>query len=61
MSAKRKPAPSPKGDAEGPLAGPAGSYDDWTVAELRKRAKELGLSGYSGKKKSALVALLRHH
>ena len=28
---------------------------------LRKRAKELGLSGYSGKKKSELVAMLRDH
>ena len=67
MSAKRKPGPSPKAGEEAPpigtagTAGTAGSYDDWTVAELRKRAKELGLSGYSGKKKAALVALLRHH
>ena len=61
MSAKRKPRPSTEDDAEGPVAGSAGSYDDWTVADLRKRAKELGLSGYSGKKKSALVAMLRHH
>ncbi len=45
----------------GPKGGSAGSYDDWTVDELRKRAKELGLSGYSGKKKSALVAMLRNH
>ena len=45
----------------GEKGGSAGSYDDWTVAELRKRAKELGLSGYSGKKKSALVAMLRDH
>jgi hypothetical protein len=63
MSAKRKPGPSIKGE-DGLPAGvvePAGSYDDWTVAELRKRAKELGLSGYSGKKKSALLALLRDH
>jgi hypothetical protein len=45
----------------GEAGGSAGSYDDWTVDELRKRAKELGLSGYSGKKKSALVAMLRSH
>jgi hypothetical protein len=45
----------------GEKGGSAGSYDDWTVDELRKRAKELGLSGYSGKKKSALVAMLRNH
>ena len=29
----------------GESGGSAGSYDDWTVDELRKRAKELGLSG----------------
>jgi hypothetical protein len=41
--------------------GKSGSYEDWTVDELRKRAKELGLSGYSGKKKSELVSMLRNH
>jgi hypothetical protein len=41
--------------------GKSGTYDDWTVPELRKRAKELGLSNYSGKKKSELVSALRNH
>jgi hypothetical protein len=41
--------------------GKSGSYDDWNVDDLRKRAKELGLSGYSGKKKSELVSMLRNH
>lgn len=41
--------------------GTSGSYDDWTVPELRKRAKELGLTGYSGQKKSELVKSLRDH
>ncbi|MET0467797.1 MAG: Rho termination factor N-terminal domain-containing protein [Aeromicrobium sp.] len=41
--------------------GRSGSYDDWTVPDLRKRAKELGLSNYSGKRKSELVTMLRHH
>ena len=41
--------------------GTSGSYDDWTLDELRKRAKELGRSGYSGKEKSALVSMLRNH
>ncbi|MCW2799643.1 MAG: Rho termination factor [Aeromicrobium sp.] len=41
--------------------GRSGSYDDWTVPQLRKRAKELGLSNYSGKKKSELVSALRNH
>jgi len=41
--------------------GESGSYDDWTVPELKKRAKELGLSGYSKKKKDELIDALRHH
>lgn len=41
--------------------GAAGDYDDWTVAELRARAKELGLRGYSGKRKTALISMLRSH
>jgi hypothetical protein len=41
--------------------GKSGSYDDWTVAELKKRAKELGISGYSGLSKSKLVSKLRNH
>lgn len=45
----------------GAKGGRSGSYDDWTVADLRQRAKELGLSGYSGKKKSELVTMLRDH
>lgn len=40
--------------------GEAGSYDDWTVAELKKRAKEIGLTGYSSKKKSELISALRN-
>jgi len=45
----------------GSKGGQSGSYDDWTVHDLRKRAKDLGLSGYSGKKKSQLVSMLRNH
>lgn len=45
----------------GKKGGKAGSYDDWTVSDLRTRAKQLGLSGYSGKKKSELVSMLRNH
>ena len=43
----------------GRKGGESGSYDDWTVPELKKRAKELGLSGYSKKTKSELVKELR--
>ncbi len=45
----------------GKKGGRSSSYDDWSVNDLRKRAKELGLSGYSGKKKSELVSMLRNH
>ena len=40
--------------------GRSGDYDDWTVAHLRSRAKELGISGYSGKRKSELISMLRN-
>lgn len=45
----------------GRKGGKAGSYEDWTVPELRKRAKQLGLSNYSDKSKSELVKALRNH
>jgi hypothetical protein len=47
--------------AVGSKGGESGSYDDWTVPELKKRAKELGLSGYSKKNKGELVKELRNH
>src|ERR1700761_974063 len=45
----------------GRKGGKAGSYDDWTVADLKKRAKELGVTGYSALTKDKLVATLRNH
>lgn len=47
--------------AIGRKGGESGDYDDWTVPELRTRAKELGMTGYSGKTKSALISELRNH
>lgn len=47
--------------AVGRRGGDAEDYEDRTVAELRRRAKELGLSGYSGKKKAELISMLRNH
>jgi len=44
----------------GKRGGESGSYEDWTVDDLRKRAKEIGLSGYSDKKKSELIDMLRN-
>jgi hypothetical protein len=47
--------------AVGKRGGRSGDYEDWTVDDLRGRAKELGLSGYSGKRKSELIEMLRSH
>jgi len=41
--------------------GTSGDYDDWTVPRLRDRAKQLGISGYSGKRKAELIRMLRQH
>jgi len=43
----------------GRKGGESGSFDDWTVPELKKRAKEIGLSGYSSKTKPQLIEALR--
>ncbi|WP_136708179.1 Rho termination factor N-terminal domain-containing protein [Agromyces sp. H66] len=45
----------------GRKGGRSGDYEDWTVDELKKRAKELGITGYSGKRKSELISALRKH
>lgn len=45
----------------GSRGGSAGDYEDWTVAELRERAKELGLHNYSDKRKHELISQLRNH
>ena len=45
----------------GKSGGKSGSYEDWTVPELKKRAKELGITGYSGLTKDKLVSKLRNH
>ncbi len=45
----------------GRKGGKSQSYEDWTVDELKKRAKEIGLSGYSSKRKADLISELRNH
>ena len=44
----------------GKKGGKAGSYDDWTVKDLRKRAGELGIEGRSRMSKGDLVDALRN-
>lgn len=46
--------------AVGKKGGKSGDYEDWTVQELKGKAKEIGLTGYSKKKKSELISALRN-
>lgn len=46
--------------AIGRKGGRSGDYEDWSVDDLRGRAKELGLTGYSGLRKSELVSKIRN-
>lgn len=51
-------------DGEGEVGkrgGESGSYEDWTVEELKGRAKELDLEGYSDLTKDELIGMLRDH
>ncbi|GAA1978160.1 DUF7218 family protein [Microbacterium pumilum] len=45
----------------GRRGGTSGDYEEWTVDRLRARAKELGIRGYSGKRKTELISMLRNH
>ncbi|MHA7127307.1 DUF7218 family protein [Janibacter indicus] len=45
----------------GRRGGESGSYEDWTVDELRERARELEIEGRSSMDKAELIDALRHH
>ncbi|MCX6498623.1 MAG: Rho termination factor N-terminal domain-containing protein [Arthrobacter sp.] len=44
----------------GRKGGKSGDYEDWTVPQLKEKAKEIGLRGYSAQKKSDLISALRN-
>lgn len=45
----------------GMKGGKSPSYDDWSKADLVKRAREIGIKGRSSMSKSQLVSALRNH
>ena len=45
----------------GRRGGKSGSYDDWTVDDLRKKARQVGIEGRSKMSKKELVKALRNH
>ncbi|ALV44233.1 Rho termination factor, N-terminal domain [Arthrobacter alpinus] len=46
--------------AVGRRGGQSQAYEEWTVAELKDKAKEIGLRGYSRKRKDELIKSLRN-
>ncbi len=53
-------AAAKKGRASvGRKGGKSPAYEEWTVPELKAKAKEIGLSGYSRQRKEDLILSLR--
>lgn len=51
--------PSPQDDVRNFRPSRSCAYEGWTVVELRMRAKQLGIKGYSGLNKEDLIAVIR--
>ena len=49
------------GENVGEKGGESGSYDDWSVDDLRDRAGELDIDGRSEMSKDELIDALRNH
>lgn len=47
--------------AVGRKGGRSEKYEEWTVPELRDKAKEIGIAHRSGMRKGQLIDALRHH
>lgn len=47
--------------AQGKKGGSSPQYEDWTVDELRERAKEVDITGYSDMNKDEIIDALRNH
>jgi hypothetical protein len=45
----------------GKRGGKSPAYEDWSKGDLYQRAKEIGIEGRSGMKKSDLIQALRNH
>ncbi|CBT77327.1 MULTISPECIES: DUF7218 family protein [Glutamicibacter] len=46
--------------AVGKRGGKAGDYEDWSVQQLRDRAREIGVEGRSKMRKAELIKALRN-
>jgi hypothetical protein len=56
-----EPVPSPETQPQAAQEPESPNYADMTVKELTSRARDLGLKGYSGKRKAALVGMLEEY